>query len=323
MPSDQQDTTLVTGAAGFIGFHLSKALLDKGTPVIGVDNLNSYYDVALKRARLDQLSGRRGFTFYRDDIENLPGLEKIFRDHSIRKICHLAAQAGVRYSLENPFSYQKSNLEGFLNLLEMARHGAVDNFVFASSSSVYGANTKIPFSVDDRVDTPVSLYGATKRANELMAYSYSHLFQIPLTGLRFFTVYGPWGRPDMALFLFTDAILNDRPIDVYNHGRMKRDFTYIDDIIEGTLAALERPSAFELFNLGNSDPVELLDFIAAIEEGLGKEAKKNMMPIQPGDVPATAADIEKSKAMLGFSPKTPIKEGIRKFLAWYRDYYGM
>ncbi|MBW1941896.1 MAG: NAD-dependent epimerase [Deltaproteobacteria bacterium] len=322
MASDQQDATLVTGAAGFIGFHLSQALLDMGTPVVGVDNLNDYYDVALKKARLDQLERRSGFTFYRDDIENQPGLKKIFLNHPIRKICHLAAQAGVRYSLENPFSYQKSNLEGFLNLLEMARHGGVDNFVFASSSSVYGANTKIPFSVDDRVDTPVSLYGATKRANELMAYSYSHLFQIPCTGLRFFTVYGPWGRPDMALFLFTDAILHDRPIDIYNHGRMKRDFTYIDDIIEGTMAALKRPSTFELFNLGNSDPVELLDFIAAIEEGLGKKAKRNMMPIQPGDVPATAADIEKSKELLGFNPKTHIKEGIKNFLSWYRDYYG-
>lgn len=322
MASDPQDATLVTGAAGFIGFHLCQALLDMGTPVVGVDNLNDYYDVALKKARLDQLESRSGFTFYRDDIENLPGLKKIFLNHPIRKICHLAAQAGVRYSLENPFSYQKSNLEGFLNLLEMARHGGVDNFVFASSSSVYGANTKIPFSVEDRVDTPVSLYGATKRANELMAYSYSHLFQIPCTGLRFFTVYGPWGRPDMALFLFTDAILHDRPIDIYNHGRMKRDFTYIDDIIEGTMAALKRPSAFELFNLGNSDPVELLDFIAVIEKGLGKKAKRNMMPIQPGDVPATAADIEKSKELLGFNPKTPIKEGIKNFLSWYRDYYG-
>ena len=322
MASDRQDATLVTGAAGFIGFHLSQALLDMGTPVVGVDNLNDYYDVALKKARLDQLERRSGFTFYWDDIENLPGLKKIFLNHPIRKICHLAAQAGVRYSLENPFSYQKSNLEGFLNLLEMARHGGVDNFVFASSSSVYGANTKIPFSVDDRVDPPVSLYGATKRANELMAYSYSHLFQIPCTGLRFFTVYGPWGRPDMALFLFTDAILHDRPIDIYNHGRMKRDFTYIDDIVEGTMAALKRPSTFELFNLGNSDPVELLDFIAAIEEGLGKKAKRNMMPIQPGDVPATAADIEKSKELLGFNPKTHIKEGIKNFLSWYRDYYG-
>jgi UDP-glucuronate 4-epimerase len=323
MPSDHQGTTLVTGAAGFIGFHLSQALLDRDTPVIGVDNLNAYYDVRLKRARLNQLEARKGFTFYQDDVENLPGLEKVFRDHTIRRICHLAAQAGVRYSLENPFSYQKSNLEGFLNLLEMARHGGVDNFVFASSSSVYGANTKFPFSVDDRVDKPVSLYGATKRANELMAYSYHHLFHIPLTGLRFFTVYGPWGRPDMALFLFTDAILNDRPIDVYNHGRMRRDFTYIDDIIRGTMAALDKPSPFEIFNLGNSDPVELLDFIAAIEEGLGKEAKKNMMPIQPGDVPATAADIEKSRRLLGFDPKTPIKEGINKFLAWYRDYYNV
>jgi UDP-glucuronate 4-epimerase len=322
MPSNPPDTTLVTGAAGFIGFHLCQTLLDMGTPVIGVDNLNDYYDVGLKRARLDRLEGRRGFTFYREDIANLQGLERIFREHPIRRICHLAAQAGVRYSLENPFSYQKSNLEGFLNLLELARHGGVANFVFASSSSVYGANKNIPFRVEDRVDTPVSLYGATKRANELMAYSYSHLFKIPVTGLRFFTVYGPWGRPDMALFLFTDAILNDRPIDVYNHGRMKRDFTYIDDIIEGTIAALEKPFSFEIFNLGNADPVALLDFIAAIEEGLGKKAQKNMMPIQPGDVPATAADIEKSRTLLGFNPKTSLKQGINKFLAWYRAYYG-
>ena len=321
--ADQENnhTVLVTGAAGFIGFHLSRKLLDKGNQVIGVDNLNPYYDVSLKKARLDLLTPLQDFVFYKEDIQNLSGLRKIFQKHAIGRICNLAAQAGVRYSLEDPFSYQRSNLEGFLNLLELAREYEVNNFVYASSSSVYGDSPKIPFSVDDRVDTPVSLYGATKKANELMAYAYNHLFSIPCTGLRFFTVYGPWGRPDMALFLFTDAILNDRPINVYNYGRMKRDFTYVDDVVEGTIAALEKPFAYEVFNLGNSDPIELMDFIGIIEEELGQEAQKNMMPLQPGDVLETSADIGKSKDMLGFSPKTPIREGIKKFLTWYREYY--
>lgn len=314
-------TVLVTGAAGFIGFHLSRKLLEKGNQVIGVDNLNPYYDVSLKKARLDLLTPLQDFVFYKEDIQNLSGLRKIFQKHSIGRICNLAAQAGVRHSLKDPFSYQKSNLEGFLNLLELAREYEVNNFVYASSSSVYGDSARIPFSVDDRVDTPVSLYGATKKANELMAYAYSHLFSIACTGLRFFTVYGPWGRPDMALFLFTDAILNDRPINVYNYGRMKRDFTYIDDVVAGTIAALEKPFAYEVFNLGNSDPIELMDFIAIIEEELGREAQKNMMPLQPGDVLETSADIGKSKDMLGFSPKTPIREGIKRFLTWYREYY--
>jgi len=321
--ADQENnhTILVTGAAGFIGFHLTRKLLEKGNQVIGVDNLNPYYDVTLKNARLDLLKPFQDFFFYQKDIQDLSGLKEIFQKHSIGRICNLAAQAGVRHSLKDPFSYQKSNLEGFLNLLELAREYEITNFVYASSSSVYGDSPKIPFSVDDRVDRPVSLYGATKRANELMAYAYSHLFGIPTTGLRFFTVYGPWGRPDMALFLFTDAILNGRPINVYNYGRMKRDFTYIDDVVEGTIAALEKPFAYELFNLGNSHPVELMDFIGIIEEELGKEAKKNMMPLQPGDVLETSADIGKSKDMLGFSPKTPIREGIKRFLAWYRQYY--
>jgi len=318
---EKNHTVLVTGAAGFIGFHLSRMLLEKGNQVIGVDNLNPYYDVSLKKARLDLLKPLQDFVFYKEDIQNLSGLRKIFQKHAIGLICNLAAQAGVRYSLKDPFSYQKSNLEGFLNLLELAREYEVNNFVYASSSSVYGDNPKIPFSVDDRVDKPVSLYGATKKANELMAYAYSHLFGIPCTGLRFFTVYGPWGRPDMALFLFTDAILNDRPINVYNYGRMKRDFTYVDDVVEGTIAALEKPFAYEVFNLGNSDPIELMDFIGIIEEELGREAQKNMMPLQPGDVLETSADIGKSKDMLGFSPKTPIREGIRRFLTWYREYY--
>lgn len=286
-----------------------------------MDNLNPYYDVSLKKARLDLLTPLQDFVFYKEDIQNLSGLRKIFQKHSIGRICNLAAQAGVRHSLKDPFSYQKSNLEGFLNLLELAREYEVNNFVYASSSSVYGDSARIPFSVDDRVDTPVSLYGATKKANELMAYAYSHLFSIPCTGLRFFTVYGPWGRPDMALFLFTDAILNDRPINVYNYGRMKRDFTYIDDVVAGTIAALEKPFAYEVFNLGNSDPIELMDFIGIIEEELGREAQKNMMPLQPGDVLETSADIGKSKDMLGFSPKTPIREGIKRFLTWYREYY--
>jgi UDP-glucuronate 4-epimerase len=312
---------LVTGAAGFIGFHLSRKLLEMGNQVIGVDNLNPYYDISLKEARLDHLKPFQEFVFYKEDIQNLSGLKAIFQKHSIGRICNLAAQAGVRHSLKDPFSYQKSNLEGFLNLLELAREYGIANFVYASSSSVYGDSPKIPFSVDDRVDTPVSLYGATKKANELMAYAYSHLFGIPCTGLRFFTVYGPWGRPDMALFLFTDAILNNRPINVYNYGRMKRDFTYIDDVVAGTIAALEKSFAYEVFNLGNSDPIELMDFIGIIEEELGREAQKNMMPLQPGDVMETSADIGKSKDMLGFSPKTPIGEGIKKFLTWYREYY--
>ncbi|MFO7783004.1 MAG: NAD-dependent epimerase [Thermodesulfobacteriota bacterium] len=324
MKSEQRGRTiLVTGAAGFIGYHLSRRLLETGHVVVGVDNLNPYYDATLKRARLAQLQPYSGFHFFEKDIQDLQALREIFRMHEIGRICNLAAQAGVRHSLKDPFSYQKSNLEGFLNLLEMAREIRVDNFVYASSSSVYGANTKHPFSEEDRVARPVSLYGATKGANELMAHAYSHLYDIPTTGLRFFTVYGPWGRPDMALFLFADAILHDRAIDVFNHGRMKRDFTYIDDIVAGTVAALERPFPFEVFNLGNSSTVELMEFIRIIEEELGVEARKNLLPLQPGDVPETSADIEKSRNLLGFDPKTPVREGIRAFLSWYRDYYGV
>jgi UDP-glucuronate 4-epimerase len=321
MPLDKNQTTLVTGAAGFIGFNLCKKLLENGNRVIGLDNLNPYYDVSLKKARLERLKPHEEFFFNKADIEDLPKLKKIFRDQPIDRICNLAAQAGVRYSLIDPFSYQKSNLEGFLNLLEMAREHRVSNFVYASSSSVYGKNDTYPFSTEDRVETPVSLYGATKKANELMAHAYSHLFDIPCTGLRFFTVYGPWGRPDMALFLFTEAILKNKPIKVYNHGRMKRDFTYIDDIVDGTIAALDRPFPYEVFNLGNSNVIGLLDFIRVIEEGLGKKAKKEMLPMQPGDVPETSADIQKSRDMLGFNPKTSIKEGVGKFLTWYREYY--
>ncbi len=321
MMTGKSSAVLVTGSAGFIGFHVSKRLLEMGESVVGVDNLNEYYDVNLKKARLEILKSYNDFTFYKEDIQNFQALEGVFETHNLDFICNLAAQAGVRYSLKAPFSYQKSNLDGFLTLLELARKYSVKNFVYASSSSVYGDNKKVPFSVDDRVDTPVSLYAATKKANELIAHAYSHLYQIPCTGLRFFTVYGPWGRPDMALFLFTDAILKKRPINVYNYGNMKRDFTYIDDIVDGTIAALKRAVPYEIFNLGNSQSVELLDFIRILEGVLGQEAQKNMMPIQPGDVPETAADIRKSRELLGFDPKTPLEKGIRRFVRWYREYY--
>lgn len=318
----RREESLVTGAAGFIGFHVTKSLLEDGEEVIGVDNLNDYYDVNLKKARLKILQSYEKFRFYRVTLEDMNGLREIFRNWNVARVCNLAAQAGVRHSLRDPFSYERSNLQGFLNLMELIREYGAENFVYASSSSVYGNNPKVPFSTDDRVDTPVSLYGATKRANELIAHAYSHLFEIPCTGLRYFTVYGPWGRPDMALFLFTDAILNDRPIRIYNHGRMKRDFTYIDDIVEGTVSALKKPFRYEIFNLGNSSSIGLLDFVRVIEEELGREAKKEMLPMQPGDVPETSADIERSRRLLGFDPKTGIREGIRKFVAWYREYYG-
>jgi UDP-glucuronate 4-epimerase len=319
--SGNDQIILVTGAAGFIGFHLSKKLLEMGKSVVGVDNINSYYDVTLKKGRLEILNSYKNFMFYKEDIQDLGSLRSIFMRHQLDKVCNLAAQAGVRHSLKDPFSYQKSNLEGFLNLLELAREFGVNNFVYASSSSVYGCNKKVPFSVDDRVDTPVSLYAATKKANELIAHCYSHLYKIPCTGLRYFTVYGPWGRPDMALFLFTDAILKKRPINVYNHGRMKRDFTYIDDIVDGTVSALDKPVPYEVFNLGNSNSVGLMEFIHILEEELGQEAQKIMMPMQPGDVPETAADIRKSRELLGFAPKTPLREGIRKFVEWYKGFY--
>lgn len=319
----QFESVLLTGAAGFIGFHVSKRLLENGHTVIGVDNLNPYYDVTLKEGRLHILQGYDTFFFYKADLRDWGILEGIFKKYRPEVICNLAAQAGVRYSLTDPFSYQKSNLEGFLNILELAKRYRIKNLVYASSSSVYGSNKKVPFSVEDRVDHPISLYAATKKANELMAHAYHYLYEIPCTGLRYFTVYGPWGRPDMALFLFTDAILNGRPIEVYNYGRMKRDFTYIDDVVDGTIAALHRPFSYEIFNLGNSKPVELMEFIRILEEELGRTAKKNMLPLQPGDVPETAADIEKSKNMLGYEPKTSVKEGIKRFVAWYRDHYGV
>jgi UDP-glucuronate 4-epimerase len=322
MPETQMKT-LVTGAAGFIGFHVARALLERGQEVIGIDNLNPYYDISLKRGRLELITPNPLFTFYHGDINKLATLETIFANHAIDRICNLAAQAGVRHSIQNPFIYEESNLKGFLNLLELARHSPVRNFVFASSSSVYGNNRKLPFSIDDTVDTPISLYAATKKANELMAHAYSHLFDIPLTGLRYFTVYGPWGRPDMALFLFTEAIINGRPIEIYNFGKMKRDFTYIDDIVGGTIAALDNPFKYEIFNLGNSKSIELMKLIEIIEEELGMVAEKKFLPMQPGDVPETYADIEKTKRLLGFNPKTSIRSGIRRFLSWYRRYYAL
>ncbi|HTP64556.1 MAG TPA: NAD-dependent epimerase [Geobacteraceae bacterium] len=330
---------LVTGAAGFIGFHLTKRLLGDGKMVTGLDNLNDYYDVGLKGARLARLESHANFLFVRGDLSNRRLIEQLFTDGSFDCVVNLAAQAGVRYSLKNPYAYIDSNINGFMNILEGCRHAGVSHLVFASSSSVYGANTRMPFSVHDNVDHPVSLYAATKKANELMAHTYASLYGIPSTGLRFFTVYGPWGRPDMALFLFTRAILAGEPIDVYNYGKMRRDFTYIDDIVEGVSRVIERiPTAdgkwsgnspdpgtsyapYRIYNIGNNNPVELLDFIETLERCLGKKAEKNLLPIQAGDVPATCADVEDLMRDVGFRPATPIAEGIKNFVEWYRDYY--
>jgi len=316
-------TYLVTGAAGFIGFHVSRALLERGDRVIGLDNLNDYYDVSLKENRLTMLQDHPQFTFYKEDLANREGLAKIFSDNAIQFVCNMAAQAGVRYSLVNPFAYQKSNLEGFLNLIHLAKEHKVENFVYASSSSVYGSNKKVPFSVKDPVDHPISLYAATKKANELTAHTYSHLYGLPCTGLRLFTVYGPWGRPDMALFIFTKAILNGQPIEVYNYGKMKRDFTYIDDIVQGVLASLDRAVPYAIYNLGNSRTVDLLYFIECIEKALGKEAEKKLLPMQPGDVAETYADISESQRDLEFSPRTRIEAGIEHFIRWYQSFYGI
>jgi UDP-glucuronate 4-epimerase len=331
---------LVTGAAGFIGFHLSRRLMAQGDAVVGFDNLNAYYDVKLKEARLALLKADERFQFIRADLADRAAVEAAFAEHRPEIVVNLAAQAGVRYSLENPHAYVESNLVGFLNILEGCRHHRVSHMVYASSSSVYGANTRMPFSVRDNVDHPVSLYAATKKANELMAHTYAALYGLPCTGLRFFTVYGPWGRPDMALFLFTRAILADQPIDVFNEGRMRRDFTYIDDIVEGVVRVVARPAAanprwsgetpdpassfapYRIYNIGNHSPVGLMDFIAALETHLGKTARKNFLPMQAGDVPATYADVDDLMADVGFKPATPISEGIGRFVAWYRDYYG-
>jgi UDP-glucuronate 4-epimerase len=321
-------TIIVTGAAGFIGYHVAAALLDRGERVVGIDNLNDYYSVELKEARLAQLQAQRGLTFYRADIADRAAIGEIFQRHSdATGVIHLAAQAGVRYSLTNPYAYIDANVMGQVVMLEAARQlGRLASFVYASSSSVYGGNEKQPFAVEDRVDQPVSLYAATKRAGELIAHSYGHLYGTKLTGLRYFTVYGPWGRPDMAAFLFAEAILAGRPIQVFNHGQMSRDFTYIDDIVAGTVAALDRPPAegaprHRVYNLGNHRPENLLDFIAILEAALGRTAEKELLPMQPGDVPTTYADIDASARDLSFAPRVPLSVGIPRFVEWYRNYY--
>ncbi len=330
---------LVTGAAGFIGFHVSRALLERGDTVTGFDCVNDYYDVGLKEARLALLRQMSGFTFVKGALEDAAAVNALFTDAPFDRVIHLAAQAGVRYSLKNPHAYLQSNLAGFLNILEACRHARTPHLTYASSSSVYGLNSQQPFSVHDNVDHPISLYAATKKANELMAHTYSHLYQLPTTGLRFFTVYGPWGRPDMALFLFTKAILAGKPIDVYNHGKMRRDFTYIDDIVQGVVRTSDQiaapnpdwdaarpdpsssPAPYRLYNIGNNSPVELDHFIATIEAALGRTATRNHLPMQPGDVPATCADVDALQRAVGFAPATPLETGIARFIEWYRDYY--
>lgn len=330
---------LVTGAAGFIGYHLSQALLARGDTVIGIDNLNDYYDVSLKEARLSQLDVQSGFQFHRLDVADRSGMEDIFRQHDFDRVVHLAAQAGVRYSIENPHAYVQSNLVGFLNILEGCRHQQVPHLTYASSSSVYGANEAQPFSEQHNVDHPVSLYAASKKSNELMAHTYSSLYNLPTTGLRFFTVYGPWGRPDMALFKFTRGILEGSPIDLYNKGDMVRDFTYIDDIVEGVVRVSDRIAEpdgkwsgqnpnpdtsyapYRLYNIGNNQPVKLLDFVEAIERAAGRKAERRLLPMQDGDVPSTFADVSSLEAAVGFKPRTPVQSGIDRFVAWYREYY--
>ena len=339
-------TVLVTGAAGFIGYHLSSRLLKQGISVIGYDNVNPYYDPALKRARIAQLEAnaeRTGSTFrlIRADLEDRASVEAAFVEHKPQKVVNLAAQAGVRYSIQNPSAYIQANLVGFGHILEGCRHHGVEHLVYASSSSVYGGNTCMPFSEEHSVDHPVSLYAASKKANELMAHTYSHLYGLPATGLRFFTVYGPWGRPDMALFLFTKAMLEGKPIQVFNNGQMVRDFTYVDDIIESLMRLLEKPATADpgfdpqapnpstswaphrVFNIGNSNPTPLMDYIHAVEQSLGVTAKKQLMPMQPGDVPATAADTSALEAWVGFKPNTSVQDGVARFVAWYREFYGV
>ncbi len=334
-------TYLVTGVAGFIGFHLSRLLLDKGIRVVGLDNVNDYYSVTLKQDRLALLEGHESFSFVKADLADQAAIEGLFQEHRFDRVVHLAAQAGVRYSLTHPHAYTEANITGFLNILEGCRHAEVPHLTYASSSSVYGANTEMPFSVHHNVDHPVSLYAATKKANELMAHTYSHLYGLPTTGLRFFTVYGPWGRPDMALFLFTKAILEGRPIDVFNRGEMQRDFTYIDDIVEGVYRTAEQiavanpdwigsapdpgssAAPYRIYNIGNNQPVRLNRFIEVIEQAVGREAQKNLLPMQPGDVPATYADIEALEVAVGFRPATPIETGVQQFVDWYREYYAV
>lgn len=332
---------LVTGTAGFIGFHVTKYLLDRGDEVVGLDNLNDYYDVSLKYARLEQLEGRVNFRFVKLDLIDRQGVEDLFRQEKFDKVVNLAAQAGVRYSLTNPYAYIDSNIHGFINILECCRHNDIKHLVYASSSSVYGANTAMPFSIHDNVDHPLSLYAASKKANELMAHTYSHLYQLPTTGLRFFTVYGPWGRPDMAMFLFTKAIMAGEPIEVFNYGKMKRDFTYIDDIVEGVVRTLDHtatPNAqwsgmqpdpgtsaapYRLYNIGNNNPVELMYLIEVLEKTLGKTAEKQMLPIQPGDVPSTYANVDALIEDVGFKPATSIEDGVERFVDWYQNYYSV
>ena len=332
---------LVTGAAGFIGSHVAQKLLDRGDVVEGLDNLNDYYDVRLKETRLAKLEAQKNFRNHRVDLADRAAVEKIFTTGKFERVVHLAAQAGVRYSIQNPHVYTESNITGFLHVLEGCRHHGVQHLVYASTSSVYGNHTSLPFSVHQNVDHPISLYAATKKANELMAHTYAHLYRLPVTGLRFFTVYGPWGRPDMALFLFTKAILEGKPIDVFNEGKMQRDFTYVDDIVEGVVRALDRIAApdpawtsadpdpatssapYRLYNIGNNQPVQLLDFIAAIEKALGKKAQKRLLPMQAGDVPATYAEVDALIRDVGFKPATPIETGVANFVRWYREYYGV
>jgi len=331
---------LITGAAGFIGMHCALRLLDRGDEVVGVDDLNDFYDVTLKQARLDRLTSYANFDFIRASIEDKTAMDDLFARHRPQRVINLAAQAGVRYSLENPHAYVDANLQGFMNILEGCRHHDVEHLVYASSSSVYGGNTTMPFSESHSVDHPVSLYAATKKANELMAHTYSHLYGLPVSGLRFFTVYGPWGRPDMALFKFAKAMRDGQPIDVYNHGRMVRDFTYIDDIVEGVIRVLDKVATpdpafdpavpnpgtaavpYRLFNIGNGQPTPLMDYIAALEKALGVTAKKNMMDMQPGDVPATSADTAALRDWVGFAPDTPVEVGVARFVEWYVQYYG-
>jgi UDP-glucuronate 4-epimerase len=330
---------LVTGAAGFIGYHTAKALLDRGDQVIGLDNLNAYYDVSLKEARLERLQGRDGFEFHKLDLVDRSGIANLFIEARPARVIHLAAQAGVRYSLENPHAYIDSNIVGTLNILEGCRHTGVEHLVLASSSSVYGANTAMPFSVHQNVDHPLSLYAASKKANELMAHTYAHLYRLPVTVLRFFTVYGPWGRPDMALFLFTRKVLSGEPIDVFNNGQHARDFTYIDDVVEGVVRTADRiaepnlewsgahpdpatsAAPYRVYNIGNNNPVELMQFIACIEKAIGREAKKNFLPLQPGDVPKTYANVDALVSDVGFKPSTSIEVGIGRFVDWYRGFY--
>lgn len=324
-------TCLVTGSAGFIGYHVSMRLLADGKQVIGFDNVNDYYDVRLKEARLAQLSKHGDFTFVRGDLVDKTSLEDLFKRYSPEFVVHLAAQAGVRYSLTNPNVYVESNLTGFINILECCRHHEVRHLLYASSSSVYGSNEKLPFSVDDRVDNPISLYAATKKSNELMAHTYSHLFKLPTTGMRFFTVYGPWGRPDMAAFLFLDAIYQSKPISIFNNGEMQRDFTYVDDVVSGVVSLVNKSSAlisangtsppYKVYNIGNNHPEKLLDFIKILEELTGKEAIKKYLPIQPGDVPATYADIVDLEHDTGFKPDTSLRDGLTNFVSWYKEFY--